>query len=189
MAMGLLVKAIVLIHLVARYGVAQPLTLAERLADADTRKAAIVEIESSDAAVREQLLRWAVNPPPGVDRRGLKIGLADAFGAVRLPASIPFLIANIGLKRWTDMNTWLKNEAVIEERMPCVRALIQMGPESATALAKAWPELEDEERTAALFVMSRVRNPQTRDFLAGVVAQLRAELRWAEDALRAIPSN
>jgi hypothetical protein len=124
------------------------------------------------------------NPPLGIDRRELNIGLADSFGALRTRKAIPFLIDNIGIRRWFEAHNWLKSGEVIENRLPAVHALIQIGPDSLDALFHAYSgRLGNSERLAIVFVVSRIKDPRCRDFLQGIQGEVETMQRWASDGL------
>jgi hypothetical protein len=65
--------------------VAQPptdptgLTLAHRLADYDTRAAAVASVTALGNQKIALLLSWARNPPPQVDKSQLFVGMADVL--------------------------------------------------------------------------------------------------------------
>jgi hypothetical protein len=118
------------------------LMLADRFGSAITRPAAVAEVVAAGPDKVPILLAWTRNPPSGVDRHQLYIGMADAFGELRTKDAIPFLIKNIDLHRedWPGP-VWLKSAEATKERLPCVAALIKIGPEASDALIRTSDKL------------------------------------------------
>jgi hypothetical protein len=162
--------------------------LPNRLANEATRRAAVDLIVASGMDKLPLLLSWTRNPPADINENELYVGLADAFGRLRAKEAIPFLIKNISIQRWHDVNTWLKTPSVIEERLPAVAALIQIGPEASKALIRAsWEAMVAEDRLAAIFVISQVKGvPEARAFLSSALAEASLERYWAEEGLKRI---
>ena len=148
---------------------------------------AIAKLAASRAVDVALLLRWMENPPPGVDPHELAVGLSDALGSLRVRRAIPALIRFIGLKRYVfdSLNIWLKTTEVVEERLPCVAALIQIGPEASNAVMDAWDGLSYNDRLPAIVVISRVKGvPRARAFLQSVSSQANVERVWAEEGMK-----
>jgi len=164
--------------------------LARLLANASTRQSAVTSIVAGGSGKVPLLLSWARNPPTEVNENELYIGLADAFGQLQTKEAIPFLIKNIGLNRWNDVNIWLKTAQVIEERLPAAAALTRIGPEASKALIRAsWDGMRPEDRLAAIFVVSRIASTikdgdEERAFLHSAVGQANVERYWAENGLK-----
>jgi hypothetical protein len=115
--------------------------------------------------------------------------MAVAFGLMRTREAIPFLINNIALESDpVGMAPWLKDAGTIERTFPCIAALIQMGPDaSREAIRAAEGQLSPEQRLAAIFVVSRVKNvPEAKAFLSSVIGDANQMRHWAEDGLHAI---
>lgn len=135
------------------------------------------------------LLSWARKPPAGVDKLGLEVGLADAFGRLRTRDAIPFLIANITLQRglFYRADIWMKTPQVVEGALPAVAALIRIGPEASRSLIRKFPTLSAEDRLAAIFVVSRISGvPEAQDFLNSVIGGARLEAFWARGGAVAV---
>ena len=157
------------------------------LANESTRSATVAKLAASGKGRIPLLISWTRNPPAQVDKLKLYVGLADTFGQLKATEAIPFLISNISLRRWAfdGPNTWLKTPAVVKERLPCILALIQIGPEASRALMNAYPHgMMDEDRLAAIFVISRIKGvPEARSFLLSVSGQINLERHLLEDGL------
>jgi hypothetical protein len=165
-------------------------SIARLLANDGTRKNAVESIVASGDSIVHALLAWAQKPPVGVDKFGLKIELAETFGRLRTRAAIPFLIENITLQPWpSSPNTWMKTAEVIEERMPAVAALVQIGPEASPALIHTpIAGMTSEARLAAVFVVARIKNvPEARAFLTAAAGRTNLQRHWAEIGLRNRP--
>jgi HEAT repeat protein len=166
--------------------------LASLLANESTRREAVTKIVAAGSGKVSLLLSWARNPPADLNQHELYIGLADAFGQLRTKEAIPFLIKQIGLNRWRDVNTWLKTAPVIEERLPAAAALIRIGPEASKVLIRvSWDGMRPEDRLAAIFVVSRIASTmkdgdEERAFLHSAVGQANMERYWAEDGLKVL---
>ena len=116
-----------------------------------------------------------------MDEFELYVGLAEAFGKLKTKEAIPFLIKNISLQRGTPSpNIWMKAPRAIELRLPAVFALIQIGPEASKMLIRApREELMDEDRLAAIFVVSRIPGvPEAREFVASAFGDPNGEYHW-----------
>jgi hypothetical protein len=167
--------------------------IANRLASENTRSNAVAKVVAAGNARISVLLAWTQKPPLGVDEYELDIGLADAFAQLGTKEAIPFLIKNIGLNRWRDVNVWLKTPKVIQERLPAVNALISLGPEALNRVIQAyWQMQRSEDRLAAVFVVSRiaaaseVQDPEARNFLTSTITELNIERFWAEEGLKSM---
>jgi hypothetical protein len=160
------------------------LRLAKSLAHEPARKSAVAEIASSAERMLPVLLRWTVQPPAGVSRSDLNIGLADAFAQLRAREAIPFLIRNLAMRRWPFMvENWLKTEEAMEERLPAVGALVQIGPEASRELIKRYPLLDPDLRLLALFAISQIADSSARSFLLTAQGYANVELRFAQAGL------
>ena len=98
--------------------------------------------------------------------------------------AVPFLIKNISLQRWLEMNIWLKTDKVIEERLPAVAALVRIGPDASRAIISEYLTIEPDDRLAAIFVVARIRDPEARGFLSSVLGRANLERYWAEEGLK-----
>ena len=161
--------------------------LARLLADIKTRQKAVAGIVASPEGQVSVLLSWSEKPPRQVNESELYVGMAEVFGQLKTKAAIPFLIKNISLQRGLPSpNTFMKTPQVIEQRMPAVAALIQIGPDAAKAVMRSFSERSDEgERLATIFVVSRIKGvPEARDFLTSVLGRANMERFWAEEGLK-----
>lgn len=161
--------------------------LAQRLANEGTRKDAVEEIAAAGIRKVPALLSWTRTPPKRVSKHELYVGLADVFGRLRTKEAIPFLIVNINLQRSRlEIPPWLKVASVIEDSLPAVRALIQIGPEASRALINVPPgHAKLEDRLAMIFVVSQIKGvPEAREFLAVMAGEANAERYWAEEGLK-----
>ncbi len=82
----------------------------------------------------------------------------------------------------------MKTAQVIENRMPAVQALVHIGPDAARMLIHgSLYGLTSEERLAAIFVISQIKNvPESREFLNTVRGQANMECHLAEEGLKAV---
>jgi len=163
--------------------------LAILLANANTRQTALAKIVASGNDNVPLLLSWTQTPPDRVDRYGLYIGLADAFGQLKTKDAIPFLIKNISYLSRTspvDLAPWLKTAKVITETFPAIGALIRIGPEAARALIRASQgQMTPADRLAAIFAISQTRDvPEGRAFLASALGHANVERYWATEGLK-----
>jgi hypothetical protein len=165
--------------------------LAHDLADKNTRAKTVAEIVASGDSAVPFLLDLAETPPTDVDKYELAVGLAEAFGQLRTPRAIPFLLKNLGLNPQNRVNVWLKTPEIIEQTLPAVAALERIGPAAAKALISAyWEPMLAEDRPAAVFVVTRIIEahpgsvPEARGFLQAVSVELRLEARWAGEGLQ-----
>ena len=163
------------------------LETARRLADSQTRSRMVSSIAECDSICLQTLLKWAVECPREVDAQQLRIGLADVFGKLKVREAIPFLIRNIQIERVPSVNIWLKAPPVIQERLPCVSALIQIGPDAAMALIQAAREpLTTQTLNLMVFTVARIGDPRSRGFLISILGDLNTARDLAEAGLRNI---
>jgi YD repeat-containing protein len=104
--------------------------LARLLAAPTARDSPINALRNSASDRIPLLLSWTTTPPRGlgISQEELYIGLADAFGALKVSSAIPFLIKYIGLTRsMARPSIWWKSEETIISDFPSVQALVQMG--------------------------------------------------------------
>jgi hypothetical protein len=164
--------------------------LARMLSDENTRESAVSSIVSAGAAKVPLLLSWARTPPPDVDVTYLFVGMADAFGALKSKEAIPFLIKHISIQRgWIPaVDTWMKTPAVVEDRLPAVKALIRIGPDAARALLKVpWDGMSSEDRLSALFVVAHVGDgSDSREYIGRALGEANLQHFWAEQGLRVL---
>jgi hypothetical protein len=182
---GFLVCVGVLAALSLRAQSGADLELARALSDPAAREQAVASLVAAGAARVPLLLRWTASPPDNVDAYELKIGLADAFGALRLREAVPFLVKNISIDRSGLGNTWLKSPEAVEGRLAAAAALIRIGPDAVPAifLASARPTTP-KDRLATIFVISRMADfPGKRNFLLVAAGQANLERAWAETGL------
>jgi hypothetical protein len=162
--------------------------LAESLANDSTQSATVASIVALGEAKVPLLLSWTRTPPAHILPCGLNAGLADTFGQLKTEEAIPFLIGHISLLRscGVSLAPWLKVPETIEWNLPCAGALVKIGPQASKALIKAFPGMSSEEdRRAALFVISRVKGVQeAQDFLNSVRDRADRESYWAEEGMK-----
>ena len=121
-----------------------------------------------------------------MERIGLYIGMAEAFGRLKTRDAIPFLVKNITLQYWpASPSVWMKTPEVVRSRLPAVAALVQIGPDAAAALIRTrWVGLSSEERLAVILVVSRApETPESQSFLLTVLGEANLQRYWAEDGL------
>ncbi len=160
--------------------------LAQMLSNGSTRQAAVANIVAAGAARVPLLLSWSRIPPQGVDRTELYVGVAEAFGALRTKEAIPFLVQHISIQPWiSSPDVWAKPSDVIEDRLPAVKALIHIGPESAKAiLSREWDSMGYDDHLAALVVLSRVgEGDEARRFILTALGEANLERERAQEAL------
>jgi hypothetical protein len=165
----------------------QELALARQLADQKNREAAIEGLVASGKANIPLMLRWMADPPKTIDGYELQVGIADSFGRLRAKETIPSLITCLGLTRYQfeTPNMWIKTPDVVIERLPCVSALISIGPDASNAVMDAWSKLGPLDRLAATVVVSHVSGvPRAKEFLQTVRRNANLERIWAEEGLK-----
>lgn len=161
--------------------------LARSLATPELRDAAVESIAASRGKDLPLLLAWGEKPPSGVDPIGLNIGLAEAFGRLRAPEGVLFLIRNISLDAsgLSQTNTWMKADSVVEARLPAMMALIAIGPDASNALlAVPWDNLGSQEQMPALYAICKIADPGARGFLMSFHAADGREARLVQEGLR-----
>jgi hypothetical protein len=176
-------------------GRADDLTLARELASQESSDGAIDRILSSHNHRMRSLLALANSPPKQLnpsEQARLLISLAKIFGELESKEAIPFLIEHIGLQIWPSPNIWTKTPEAIIQRMPAIKALIQIGPAAAQALISAPVDCSTSDyRRASIFVVSAIA-PTMNDardaatFLTVARAQADLERRLAEDGLKRV---
>jgi len=115
-----------------------------------------------------------------------------ACGALRIKEAIPFLIQHISLQSWiSSPDVWMKTSEVVEDRLPAVKALIQIGPEAAkTVMGATWDRMGNEDRLACLVVVSRVgEGPAAREFILKALGEANLQRNSAEEALKTLASR
>jgi hypothetical protein len=164
--------------------------LARLLATPGSREAAIDAIRNSASDKIPLLLSWTTTSPRGigVSREALYIGLADAFGTLKISAAIPFLIKYISLTRTMSRpNIWWKSEEAILTEFPAMHALVQMGTIASDAIIKTqWVGRSSEERLLAIFAVAQIADPGARDFLARALGEAKTQQDWASEGLRRV---
>ena len=164
--------------------------LALLLASKSERQKAIAFVAASRTSRVPLLLSLAKAVPPNVDEHELQVGLADAFGALKVTEAIPFLLRHIALRReaLVDLRPWLKTADVIELSFPSVTALISIGPDASVAAMRAYDQATTpEERLAIVFVVSRIGGvPAAKPFLSHVVGRADLERYFAQEGLKAL---
>jgi HEAT repeat protein len=166
--------------------------LARMLSKDDTRDDAVARVAGVGPVKVPLLLSWTRTAPEGVEQTGLYLGMAEVFGLLRVKEAIPFLIGHISLQAgFAAPNLWMKTPAAIESRLPAVKALIQIGPESSKVLmGAAWDRMSPEDRLAALFVVSRVGGgPEARAFVVRALGEANLQRYWAEEGLKLLDSR
>jgi len=160
------------------------------LANEADRPRAISFVAASRVERVPLLLDLAKTSPPDVDEHDLHVGLADAFGALKVTESIPFLLRNLTLRRDSvvDLRPWLKTGEVIERSFPAVAALISIGPDASKAAMRAYDQaMKPEERLAAVFVVSQIRGvPEARSFLSTVASRADIERFFAQQGMKIV---
>jgi len=162
--------------------------LAEALAGERTREAAITSIAASGHSKIPLLLTWTRRPPKNVVPCAFYEGLVDTFGRTKTREAIPFLIENISMMRscGASLAPWLKVPAVVEWNLPCVGALVKIGPDASRALmARVKQGMSDEDHLAAVFAISRIPGvPEAQPFLAAVVAHNELESHYVQEGMK-----
>ncbi len=158
------------------------------LANEADRQSAISFVAASRAERLPLLLNLAKTPPVDVDEHDLYVGLADAFGALKVTEAVPFLLRNIALRRDIvfDLRPWLKTAKAIEGAFPAAAALISIGPDASRAVMEAYDQaMKPEERLAAVFVVSRIGDvPEARSFLSTVASRANLERYFAQEGMK-----
>jgi len=164
--------------------------LSRLLANEGGREKAISFVASSRAERIPLLLNLTKTAPPDVDEHDLHVGLADAFGALKVTDAIPFLLLNITLRRdaFIDLRPWFKTTQAIEQSFPSVAALILIGPTASRAAMRAYDQATTpEERLAIVFVVSRIRSvPEAKNFLSTVAGRADLERSFAQEGMKTV---
>lgn len=165
--------------------------LARRLSSEDSRAAAISEIVASRSTYFPVLLRWTENPPAGVDKHQLYVGMSDAFGKLKAKEAIPFLIKILNLGRYLDKpDIWTKGPPIIEQNLPAVAALISIGPDASDALISAFGgPMTPRDRLAVIFIVARIKSPDSRAFLSEAIGEADTERFWADDGIEFLATH
>jgi hypothetical protein len=167
--------------------------IARLLSRESTREIGISRVIESRARVLPLLLSWTTNPPKNIDISELNIGLAEVFAKLRTQEAVPFLIANISMKRGgnVDFAPWLKTPEAIEGTYPAVEALIQIGPVAATqVIVAARGRMTSSDRLAAIFVVSRIKSvPGAKQFLRQAKLDAETQANWATLGLSELEHN
>jgi hypothetical protein len=159
--------------------------LARALSHATSRRDAEARILTAGSAKLPLLLAWTKQPPAGIHDIEFYFGLAEVLGRMKAKEAIPFLVQNIGLNTFPFTDAWTRSPKTIEERLPAVIALIQIGPDASRAVMAAYPKYtEGMDRLAAIFTVSRIAGvPEARGFLVAVLGQANQERYWADEGL------
>lgn len=163
------------------------MALARRLANEADRKNAISFVAAAKVRAVPLLLNLTKMSVPGVDEHDLQVGLADAFGSLKIREAIPFLLLNINLRRpkYIDLEPWIKTAEAIEQLCPAVAALISIGPDSSIAAMRAVNQaMTPEEHLAIVFVVSQIRGvPEAKPFLSAIIGRADIERSFAEEGI------
>jgi len=158
------------------------------LASEGGRQTAISFVNSSRAERVPFLLELARSPPPEVDEHDLRVGLANAFGALKITEAVPFLLRNITLRRdvGIDLAPWIKTPGAIKVSYPAVAALIEIGPDASRAAVRTYDQaLTSEERLAIVFVVSQITGvPEAKPFLSKVLFHAELERLFAQEGIK-----
>ena len=166
--------------------------LLRSLADPTKRSATVELVKNIGAEATPVLIRWSRTTPEGVDVHHFKVGLADAFGALRAPEAVPFLVDNLLLSRTINGNHWMKSERVIERRLPAVGALVAIGPRASEYLIARFQSISDPEaRARAVFVVARIADGASEPFLKALAAAGTngLEKRYAQRGLASVAAK
>ena len=101
---------------------------------------------------------------------------------MRTEEAIPFLIQNINLLRVSGFVNFWKSPEMIEQFLPAVGALVQIGPKaSREVMRNAW-EMRIQDFHVAVFVVSQVKDvAESKAFLSAVRSYANAESYWASE--------
>lgn len=81
----------------------------------------------------------------------------------------------------------MKEDSVVEVRLPAIDALIAIGPDASRAvIAALWDRMRYDEQIAALFVISKIADPAARDFLTSFHAADPRGAGYVREGLKAI---
>jgi hypothetical protein len=174
------------------------LGLAHLLANDSTRRAAISAVVESRLDMVPTLLSWMRTPPRELNDINLYIlhaSMAEIFGRLKTKEAIPFLIENIAQRSslMITANIWRKSPAAIEEQMPAIFALIQIGRPAFEAIIRSPVEpITIENWLARVFVVSRIgaalndpsASEQARIFVGSALGEANLVHFWAEEGLK-----
>ena len=170
--------------------IAQPLPvpsqseLARRLENRDTRAAAIRQIDGQRAVLMPVLLSVADEAVSSPGNEELRLGLIEAFAHLKAVEGVPFLIRNMRLAQWRDLNPWMKGAAAIRNQYPALNALIGIGAPACRALTEALDRpMVPDDQVAAIFVIAQVGSPGDATFLRAMRFQAMLVNMWSKDGL------
>lgn len=178
--------------IVARAQDARDLDLARQLASEYTQHDAAEAIGTSARDKLPVLLAWAKAAPIPLDdvqAMVFRAGLAEAFGALRAKEGIPFLLANLTLRRSPFTLPAFGSPEKVIDRLPAVAALIRIGPEALKSIIEApYTPAELDTRLARIVVVSRIAatvqdRAKAIQYLRNLASEARIQSSWAGDAL------
>lgn len=158
--------------------------LARLLADRTTQAAAIESVVASGSQRVPALLRLAQSPPTGVNRSQLKFALIELFGRLKVERAIPYLTANINYRPPDYAGLWTKEEAVVIDRSPSIRALLRIGPKAIPAVQRAYSRAGPWDRVAIVFTLAQFNDAKALPTLQSSLNLCAVESRYAERGVR-----
>jgi hypothetical protein len=161
--------------------------LARLLASEEGREDAIAFVSASPNDRIPLLLELTKRSGADADGHDLLVGLADAFGKLKVERAIPFLLKNLTLPRdqFIDLKPWMKTDYVIVQAFPSIAAMISIGPDASRAIMHAYGQaMTNEDRLASIFVVAHIPGvPEAKIFLRRVSLQASQERFFAQEGL------
>ncbi len=154
-----------------------PDALAGAMADFSNKKAHAAAIQALAASPREgcvTLLRWIRTPPAGVDIYDLTVAMMEAFGEIRAPEGVPFIISHITWlpNAWGNPgNIWNKSPETLAERFPGIGALVRIGSPATSQVASAYYNSAGTDRIAITVALALLKDARARYALSEINRQ------------------
>lgn len=173
-----------------------PYSLLKLLSNTETSRQGVDLIKSSGSKYVPLLLKWAKNPPKDdIALMGIhRVGLADAFGELKVKEAIPFLLENINMNREmlhadSGGGAEARYQADIKNK-PAMTALIKIAELEPMQYAYTQNRLTWREREEVLIVICEIAETKSETYLlslkAGLKQDLEKDLNRINESLRKI---
>ena len=172
-----------------------PYSLLKLLSNPETSRQGVDLIKSSGSKYVPLLLKWTKNPPKDdIALMGIhRVGLADAFGELKVKEAIPFLLENIDMNREVlhsvAMGAEERYQADIKNK-PAMTALIKIAELEPLQYAYRQNRLTWREREEVLIVICEIAETKSETYLlslkAGLKQDLEKDLNRINESLRKI---
>ena len=165
-----------------------PVSLFRLLCDPDTSQQGVQIIKSDRAKYVPLLLKWTKDPPKidealmGVHR----VGMADAFGELKVKESIPFLLQYIYLNREIPHNSTLGTEVRYQEDLnnkPAMTALIKIGEIDSLVKYYYFEKLTWSDREDLFRVICKMAGVNSKHYLLEFKDTIETNRKRLDEAL------